>query len=314
MRRCLQDTTGHQPIMYRRSFLALLTCCGGLFVVSSGGLAASGHPVRHPPVIGFMTDFNTLDDAVGLCKGVMLSIAPDAQIVDITHQVTPFSIADGARYLLRAAEYFPADAVFVVVIDPGVGTDRAPIIARSKRGQYFVLPNNGLLTLVQDRIGIIGARAITNPEWMLSSVSNTFHGRDVFSPAGAHLARGENWEAAGPVVPDLVRLDLKQASSGVDGLAASVVALDGPFGNLITNVSRQAFEELGYRLGDVVHLKVGSQAFEMPYVRTFGEVPIGAPLLYIDSSDLVSVAINQDNFARVHGITPPATLELSKKP
>jgi S-adenosylmethionine hydrolase len=295
--------------------IALLS---GLMVLAQGSASADAatavHPIHHPPVIGFMTDFGTLDDAVGLCKGVMLSIAPDAQIVDITHQVTPFSIADGARYLLRAAEYFPPDSIFVVVVDPGVGTNRAPIIARSKRGQYFVLPNNGLLTLVQDRIGITGAHAIVNPKWMLSAVSNTFHGRDVFSPAAGHLARGEHWEDAGPAVPDLVRLDLRTATVDTAGISGNVVALDGPYGNLITNVSKERFEELGYRLGDTVHVKVGSEEFDVPYVRTFGEVPVGLPLLYIDSSNLVSLAINQDNFARVHGITPPTTLVLAKKP
>ena len=311
--------------MSRRGFISFVTCSALLATAAAAsGADAShadgskhvpaGHPVHHPPVIGFMTDFNTLDDAVGLCKGVMLGIAPDAQIVDITHQVTPFSITDGARYLLRAAEYFPADAVFVVVIDPGVGTDRAPIIARDKRGQYFVLPNNGLLTLVQDRIGITGAHAITNPKWMLDAVSNTFHGRDVFSPAGAHLARGERWEEAGPIVSNLVRLDLKTAISSGDRIQGSVVALDGPFGNLITNVSKERFEELGYRLGDMVQVSIGEQTFDVPYVRTFGEVPPGSPLLYIDSSSLVSFALNQDNFAKVHGIVPPVTLILSRKP
>jgi S-adenosylmethionine hydrolase len=308
--------------MMQRPLIAFLTCGVFAFAMCDAFAAAAGnpempkssHPIHHPPVIGFMTDFNVLDDAVGLCKGVMLSIAPDAQIVDITHQVPPFSIADGARFLLRAAEYFPADAIFVVVVDPGVGTNRAPIIAKSKRGQYFVLPNNGLLTLVQDRIGIVGVRAITNPKWMLDSVSNTFHGRDVFSPAAAHLARGEQWEDAGPVVLDLVRLELKAAMADNAGISASVVALDGPFGNLISNVSKERFEELGYRVGDTVHVQVGAQSFDVPYVRTFGDVPKGAPLLFIDSSNLVSLAVNQDSFARVHDITPPTPLVLPKKP
>ncbi len=299
--------------MSRRGFISFVMY-GALLAATGAGAATAERPKHHPPVIGFMTDFNTLDDAVGLCKGVMLGIAPDAQIVDITHQVTPFSITDGARYLLRAAEFFPADAVFVVVIDPGVGTDRTPIIARDKRGQYFVLPNNGLLTLVQDRIGITGARAITNPKWMLSAVSNTFHGRDLFSPAAAHLARGERWEDAGPVVSNLVRLDLKEAITSGDGIQGRVVALDGPFGNLITNVSKERFEELGYRLGDTVHASIGEQTFDVPYVRTFGEVSPGSPLLFIDSSNLVSFAINQDSFAKAHGITPPVPLTLPKKP
>jgi S-adenosylmethionine hydrolase len=122
----------------------------------------AAEPAR-APIIVFMTDYGTLDDAVAICKGVMLSISPDARIIDLTHQVTAYSIADGARYLARTALYYPAKTIFVGVVDPGVGTKRRPIIAKTKRGQYFVVPDNGLLTLIQDRDGIESTREITNP-------------------------------------------------------------------------------------------------------------------------------------------------------
>jgi len=188
-----------------------------------GVLAAAGAVAQRPassaPVplrtIGFMTDFDVRDDAVGICKAVMNGVAPGVPILDITHQVTPYSIAEGARFLAGSAPYFPPDAVFVVVIDPGVGSTRKAIIARSKVGQYFVLPDNGLLTLVSDRDGIAAAREITNPAWMIGAkLSSTFHGRDIFSPAGAHLARGDDWTTAGPALDPakLVRLDLHSAA------------------------------------------------------------------------------------------------------
>src|ERR1019366_3010822 len=168
-----------------------------------------------PRVIGFMTDFDVKDDAVGICKAVMVGVAPGVRILDITHQSEPYNIAMGARFLAGSAPYFPKDAVFVVVIDPGVGSTRKAIVAKSKAGQYFVLPDNGLLTLVQDRDGIVEAHEITNPQWMIGSgISSTFHGRDIFSPAGAHLARGDDWIQAGPAPAPakIVHLQLKNAT------------------------------------------------------------------------------------------------------
>src|SRR5271167_4104817 len=148
--------------------------------------AALGSDHSPRPTIVFMTDFGVVDDSVALCKGVMYSIAPDLRIVDLTHQVTPFSIADGARFLFGSSAYYPAGTVFVVVIDPTVGSSRKAIVVKSKRGQFFVLPDNGLITLVQDRDGLESAREIANPAWMIgAALSSTFHGRDIFSPVGA---------------------------------------------------------------------------------------------------------------------------------
>src|SRR3977135_1673975 len=133
-------------------------------VVLTLSIVAHAAPVEpdHVPTVVFMSDFGTVDDSVAICKGVMYAIAPELRIVDLTHQVTPFSILDGARFLYGASPYFPAGAVFVVVIDPGVGSTRKAVVVKSKRGQYFVLPDNGLMTLMQDRDGIEAAREITN--------------------------------------------------------------------------------------------------------------------------------------------------------
>jgi len=213
-------------------------------------LSAEQPASKSPPTVVFMTDFGTVDDSVALCKGVMYGITPNLRIVDLTHQVTPFSIPDGARFLFGATPYFPAGAVFVVVIDPGVGSMRKPVVVKSKRGQFFVLPDNGLMTMVEDRDGIEGIREITNQDWMIGTkISSTFHGRDIFSPVGARVARGDDWTQVGPELKQLVRLDLKPAKLDDKGLSGEVIALDGPYGNLVTNIDTDAFQKLGYRRG-----------------------------------------------------------------
>lgn len=285
-----------------------------VLLMPASGAAQS--PGRYLKTIGFMTDFDVRDDAVGICKAVMDGVAPGVHIIDITHQVTPYDIAEGARFLAGSAPYFPNDAVFVVVIDPTVGSTRKAIIAKSKRGQFFVLPDNGLLTLVQDKDGIEAAREIRNPAWMIGAkTSSTFHGRDIFSPAGAHLARGDDWTAAGPVVPvaSLVRLDLKSATIDAAGLHGQVIGTDGPFGNLVLNVPAETFAQLGYQIGDMVPFDLAGKRYMFPLVKTFSDVAVGKPLFYIDSRGRLSLGINQRNFATTYGVDAPAVLVIPRK-
>lgn len=282
-----------------------------LLVATSAPLGATESAQKYPPTIVFMTDFGVVDDAVAICRGVMYSVMPDVRIVDLTHQVTPFSILDGARFLYGATPYFPAGTVFVVVVDPGVGSTRKAIVARSKRGQYFVLPDNGLLTLVEQRDGMESIREITNPEWMIGSkLSSTFHGRDIFSPVGAHMARGDDWTKVGPeiAVKELVRLKLTAAKLDERGLNATVIATDGPFGNLVTNVDADDFLKLGYSRGQEVPVTVGGKEVKMKFVKTFSDVPVNDPLLYIDSRGHLGLAVNQDSFVEKYGVKPPAEL------
>ena len=275
---------------------------------------ATDQPSSSPPTVVFMTDFGILDDSVALCKGVMYGIVPNLRIVDLTHQVTPFSIADGARFLFGATPYFPAGTVFVVVVDPGVGSSRKAIVAKSKRGQFFVLPDNGLMTLVEDRDGIESAREITNPDWMIGAkISSTFHGRDIFSPVGAHIARGDNWSQVGPEIPKLVRLSVDSPKIDNRGLSGEVIALDGPYGNLITNVHAEDFEPLGYKRGDKLKVTIAGREIEMPFVKTFSDVAVKQPLLFIDSRGRVSFALNEASFAAEYKIEPPQPLFIPRK-
>jgi S-adenosylmethionine hydrolase len=285
---------------------------------------------KYPPTIVFMTDFGVVDDSVAICRGVMYGITPNLRIVDLTHEVTPFSILDGARFLYGATPYYPAGTVFVVVIDPGVGSTRKAIVAKSKRGQFFVLPDNGLLTLVEQRDGIESAREIANPDWMIGGkLSSTFHGRDIFSPVGAHIARGDDWSKVGSEVPvkDMVRLELKAPTLDDRGLTAEIIATDGPFGNLVTNVDADDFLKLGYQHGQEVPITLtGAQQgpkraasanqykkeMKIKFVRTFSDVALNQPLLYIDSRGHLALAVNQNNFSATYGIKPPVTLFIPK--
>jgi S-adenosylmethionine hydrolase len=269
---------------------------------------------KNPPTVVFMTDFGVVDDSVALCKGVMYGITPNLRIVDLTHQVAPFSITDGARFLFGATPYFQAGAVFVVVIDPGVGSTRKPVVVKTKRSQFFVLPDNGLMTMVEDRDGIEGIREITNQDWMIGSkISSTFHGRDIFSPVGARLARGDDWTQVGPELKQLVRLDLKPPKLDDKGLSGEVIALDGPYGNLITNIDGEDFLKLGYQRGEKLKVTIGGREIEMPFVKTFSDVPVKQPLLFIDSRGRASFAVNQGSFAATYGVEPPQPIYIERK-
>ena len=291
--------------------------CAALAVAALLSTAVAQQPVPGPAkVIGFMTDFDVKDDAVGICKAVMDGVAPGVRILDITHQSEPYNIAMGARLLAGSAPYFPKDAVFVVVIDPGVGSARKAIVAKSRVGQFFVLPDNGLLTLIQDRDGIVEAHEITNPAWMIGSgISSTFHGRDIFSPAGAHVARGDDFAQAGPAldVTKLVRLDLKNAAVDEKGLHGEVIGTDGPFGNLVLNVPAETFALLGYKLGDQVPIDLGGKHYAFPFVKTFSDVPVGKELFYIDSRGRLSLGIDRGNFSEVYKVGEGAELTIPKK-
>jgi hypothetical protein len=266
------------------------------------------------PTIVFMTDFGTANDAVAICKAVIVGISPNARIMDITHQVTPFSIEEGARFLAGVTPYYPSGTVFLVVVDPGVGTSRKAVIVKSKKGQYFVVPDNGIVTPVTDRDGFEGAHEITNTAWMIGDkISSTFHGRDIFSPAAAHLAEGEDWTLAGGEVSQLVRLNPRTATVETSGITGAVIGLDDPFGSLITDIEGDDFKKLGYQFGDKVSLKIDKKQYTFPFEKTFMGVPIGQPLVYIDSRGRVGIAVNQGDFSKKYHVSPPVPVFIPRK-
>jgi len=275
--------------------------------------ASASQPGKRPTIV-FMTDFGTANDAVAICKAVIVGIAPDARIMDITHQVTPFQIEDGARFLADVTPYYPAGTVFLVVVDPGVGTSRKAVIVKSRKGQFFVLPDNGLVTPVLDRDGLATAREITNQAWMIEApISSTFHGRDIFSPAAAHLASGWDFNFVGPEVSQLVRLTPKVSTTTEKGIEGDIIGLDDPYGSLITDIPGDEFKKLGYNLGDRIRVEINKKLVTLPHVKTFMDVPVGDSLLYIDSRGRVGIASNQGNYSKKFDVTPPGTIFIPRK-
>jgi S-adenosyl-L-methionine hydrolase (adenosine-forming) len=257
------------------------------------------------PVITFLTDFGP-DAAAAICRGVMLSIAPDAQIVDVSHSVKKYAIRDGAFLLWVSLPTMPV-GVHVGVVDPGVGTVRRPIGIRTGRGDVLIGPDNGLLPAAAERLGgIVEVRALENPAWMLPRVSTTFHGRDIFSPMGAHIAAGGAFSELGSSVDpaSIVRLPFPEPTVRDGGLDTTVVYVDS-FGNLrfagVPDDLTAAIGPLepGRRLRVEFGSVNGSSSIVevVPWATTFGEVAFGNPLLYEDSFGELAYADNQSNVA-----------------
>lgn len=303
---------------FRIRLFALFVFAGALFCAACAKTpadkAGAGQTGAARPTIVFMTDFGTANDAVALCKAVIVGIAPDARIMDITHQVTPFEIEEAARFLAGVTPYYPSGTIFLVVVDPGVGTSRKAVIVKSKKGQYFVLPDNGVVTPVIERDGLDSAREITNTGWMLMpQVSSTFHGRDIFSPAAAHLAAGWDFTLAGAPVDQLVQLTPKVSTTSDSGIQGDIIGLDDPYGSLISDIPGEEFKKLGYQLGDKIIVQLNKKPLSVPYVKTFMDVQVGEPLLYIDSRGRIGLALNQRNFSQLNKITPPVALFIPRR-
>jgi S-adenosylmethionine hydrolase len=292
--------------------MAAALCLGACSRQPAAPAAAQASSAR--PVIVFMTDFGTANDAVAICRGVIYGIAPDVRIMDITHQVTPFSIEEASRFLYGVTPYYPAGTVFLVVVDPGVGTSRKAIAVKSKKGQYFILPDNGVITPVLDRDGLAEAREITNQHWMIEApLSSTFHGRDIFSPAAAHLAAGWEFNLVGQPVQQLVRLSSKSAVLSEKGIDGDVIGLDDPYGSLITNIPGEDLKPLGYGVGDKVLVQINKKMIALPYAKTFMDVAVGESLLYVDSRGRVGIAVNQGSYSKKFNIMPPEKIFIPRK-
>ena len=273
---------------------------------------------RERPVVGFLTDFG-LDGAAAICRGVMLSIARDAQIVDISHTVTKYAIRDGAYLLATAVPWLPV-GVHVAVVDPGVGTDRRPIALLTARGDALVGPDNGLLPPAAHRLGgVTEARLIENRSWLLAATSSTFHGRDIFAPAAAHLATGAPFAETGPEVDRATLVELAAATASVSegNLATEVVYVDS-FGNLRL---AGGVAELVAALGPVapgtrleVSLAEGTSGERLVarWSRTFGETAAGELLAYEDSSGALAIAESTGSAARRLGVGSGAQIGIRR--
>jgi S-adenosyl-L-methionine hydrolase (adenosine-forming) len=251
-----------------------------------------------PRFITFLTDFGLQDDFVGTCHGVMKGLAPEVQIIDITHGIPPQAVLQGALVLASTIPYMPA-GVHLAVVDPGVGGARRALVLRDRGGRLYVGPDNGLLVpAAEQQGGIVEAHELANHAYALPSVSRTFHGRDLFAPAAAHLALGVPPEKLGPPVATetLVRLDLPEPELGASRIGATVLYIDR-FGNMQLNLRRDHLEQAGVVPGRRVELAVGGERYYAVAARTFSDARVGDIVLYEDSYRNVAVAINGGNAA-----------------
>jgi S-adenosylmethionine hydrolase len=253
--------------------------------------------------ITFLTDFGLQDDFVGTCHGVMKRIAPEVEIIDITHGIPPQAVLQGALTLANTLPFMP-EGVHLAVVDPGVGGARRPLALRDANGRVYVGPDNGLLIPAAEKLGgITEAHELANPDYALESVSRTFHGRDLFAPAAAHLALGVPLGELGPPVdPDaLARLDIPQPDVGMTRIHSTVLSIDR-FGNIGLNLDRAHLEEAGVVPGTRVELQTGSERYYAVAARTFADARPGDIILYEDAYRNISIAINGGNAAEMFGI------------
>lgn len=257
------------------------------------------------PLISFLSDFGT-GSTPAVCRGVMWSIAPDARLLDLTHDVRQFAVRDGAFLLSRAVGYLPV-GVHVAVVDPGVGTARRPVVIRAARGDLLVGPDNGLLLPAARELGgAADAWEITNRDLCLPTVSSTFHGRDLFAPVAAHLAGGLDPAVVGPSadIASLVDLRFPEAVARNGGLDTAVLFIDR-YGNARLAGQPADLASIGAPLapGRAYRVTIGEHRLDVPWHPTFGDVEPGAPLLYEDADyGGLGIALNQASAAGQLGL------------
>lgn len=266
--------------------------------------------MRKPLV--FQSDFGYVDGAVSAMYGVAYGVDPQLLISNLTHEITPFDIWEASYRLIQTVSYWPEGTVFVSVVDPGVGSTRRSLAVKTKDGHYIITPDNGTLTHIKRMIGISDARIIDESTNRLkgSSQSYTFHGRDIYAYTGARLASGViAFEEVGPAVPvdSIFELPVEEAVFENAGVYGTIDVLDVRFGSLWTNIPRSLFEQLDVKHGGYVEIRIenGTRTVYkniLVYAKSFADVYVGEPLVYVNSLDCMAVAINQGSFARAYNI------------
>jgi hypothetical protein len=253
-------------------------------------------------VIALLSDLGERDYFIGAMKGAILSVNPDAKIVDITHQISKHDIRAATFVLSNAAETFPQGTIFITVIDPGVGTKRRCLLLRTHNNFFFIGPDNGVFTLVAERFGVERIFEVTNRELMRPQISDTFHGRDVMAPVAAHLSLDLNPRKVGPELKGMKRARVSKPELKRNELRGEVLHIDD-FGNLVTNISRGVLEKF-VKIGVALNVKIKEKKLKAQLVKTFGEVARREPLCYIGSTGLLEIAINRGNLAQELGASP----------
>lgn len=307
----------------RARLMAVLRPVGlALLLSAASSVAGAAHAADPNGIVVYETDFGLKDGAVSAMRGVARGVEKTLILEDLTHDIPAFNIWEGAYRLNQAASYWPAGTVFVGVVDPGVGTERKNIVLETRSGHFFVAPDNGLLTLVGESLGVEAIREIDVEKNRLpgSEKSYTFFGRDLFSYTGARLAAGKvAFADVGPELSRMVTIDYQRPELADDKIVGTIPVLDVQYGNVWTNIDRATFEQLGLKHGDTARIHIFDDDEpvwdgEVPFVDTFGDVSEGDPLLYFNSLDNVSLAINYGDFASTYGISsgPEWRIEISR--
>jgi len=287
--------------------LGILGLAALIFIMAGFSPASSAHA---EPVIGLFTDYGWDDPYVAQLKGAILTINPDARMLDITHTVTPFNVTEGAYLLDQCAEEFPSGTIFVAVVDPQVGTARPPIVLETGKGKYFVGPDNGLFTQVLAHEGFSRAWQLDKPEFFRAGdVSHTFHGRDIFGPVAAHLAAGTDPARLGTPVQTLVLLPDKEPTFAGGMIFTQVVHIDR-FGNVILNLPSDSEFASKLQEGNLVKISIGHESYSAPLVKTYDEVEKGRLLLLYGGSGLLEIAMNQGSAAADLKVQPGTSVFL----
>jgi S-adenosylmethionine hydrolase len=250
------------------------------------------------PIITLTTDFGSRDPYVAEMKAVILSIYPNARIVDISHEIEKFNIRAGAFVLASASPYFPKGSIHVAVVDPSVGTKRRGLLVQTRNG-FYIGPDSGVLALSANRQGTEHIYEITNPKFMMPKISSTFHGRDVFAPAAAHLASGIKPTEFGKELDKMISPNFARTIKRKDRLAGEVLYIDS-FGNIMTNIAKEDIESID--IGENVSIKLGNFKTKLKLCKTYVEARKNRPLALIGSHSFLEISVNQGNASRTFKI------------
>jgi len=263
-------------------------------------------------IIALLTDLGSKDFYVGAMKGIIYSICPEVTVVDITHQITPYSLQEGSRTLYHTAKEFPPGTIFVAVVDPVTGTKTRPMVLLTLDGKYFVGPDNGIFSLVFREVGVRKIYQIKNPKWLRQKgVSKTFHGRDIFAPVAAHLAAGWPVEEVGPEIKAYSLLSYKPAKRKGNRIEGEVTAADR-YGNVSLNIPGKLFEEFGIKQGTKLQVHFKNKKLMIKWAATYGEVPEGEGVILISGGGFLELAVNRGSAARKYGLEVGEAVILEK--
>jgi S-adenosylmethionine hydrolase len=263
-----------------------------------------------PPTIALLTDYGTQDHYVGELQGVILSINPNVRLINLTHEVPSYNIREGSFILATAAGDYPKGTIFVAVVDPSVGSKRRPIIVETLDRKYFVGPDNGLFTDVIRTLGVNRAFEITNVLWFrTSAISSTFHGRDVFAPAAAHLAKGQKVEDAGPMITDLQKFQRSEAVFKEGRIRGEILHRDR-YGNLITNIPATTLAKASWKNGMTFDFRIHTNTVRAKFSDRYNSVPPGEYVVLLNSQGLLEIARNLADAATGLNAAAGDTLEI----